>query len=237
MKTKLQEALTGIMRRSDEIVAMAENRERGLATLFSPKENNATIETCVALLDAVATTTAEEIAAERELIENCRERVMAANAAISLVTTRNPLMMNTVQSCENIVFDFLLADSPKIIQLAKTARHLKWVVRMSLKCGFTDLGQQLEKSCDTHPLKVEIVRPEKTKKTESAHPRQAPFMREQIRIFKDYLDKHPVCASYSLITRARQCWNEHKNEWDKAARNKTGYSSHKTLARTVQYQN
>ena len=233
MKTRLQEALMGIMRRSDEIVAMAKNQERDLATLFSPKENDVTIETCLALSDAVAATTVEELRTQRELIEDCRERVMAANSTICLRATRNPLMMSTIQTCEDIVFDFMLAGNANIIWLAKMARHLKWAVRKMLNCGFTDLGQQLTKHGDANPLKVEIVRPEKTQKTELAHPRQTPFMREQIRIFKAYLDKYPVCASYSLITRARQCWNENKTEWDKAAENKTGYASYKNLAQAV----
>lgn len=82
-------------------------------------------------------------------------------------------------------------------------------------------------------LKVEVVKPEKPKKPHKAHAKQTPFMLEQGRIFKTYLDKHPVCASYSIINRARQCWFEHKAEWDKAARNKTGYASYKNLARAV----
>ena len=85
----------------------------------------------------------------------------------------------------------------------------------------------------TKVLKVKIVKDEKPKKTAKAHAKQPPFMLEQVRIFKTYLDKHPVCASYSIITRARQCWNEHKTEWDEAAKNKTGYASYKNLAQAV----
>ena len=82
-------------------------------------------------------------------------------------------------------------------------------------------------------LQVKIVRDEKPKKQHKAHAKQTPIMLEQVRIFKIYLDKHPVCASYSIIKRARQCWNEHKIEWDNAARDKTGYASHKNLAQAV----
>ena len=90
-----------------------------------------------------------------------------------------------------------------------------------------------EQKPDEKVLKVKIVKDEKPKKTAKAHAKQTPFMLEQVRIFKTYLDKHPVCASYSIITRARQCWNEHKTEWDEAAKNKTGYASYKNLAQAV----
>lgn len=229
MKTKLQEALAGIMRRSDEIVAMAEANENDLAKLFSLKENNATIETCLALADAVAGTTMEEIAAEREQIEDCREHVTAANAAISRRATRNPLMMNAVETCEDIIFDFLLAGDANVIWSAKMARRLKWAVRKMLNCGFSDLGQQLAKHGDASPLKVEIVKAEKTKKEVKTHPRQTPFMREQRRVFREFLDRNPVCASYSLIKRARQCWHKHRTEWKKLAET-IGYASYKSLA-------
>ena len=75
------------------------------------------------------------------------------------------------------------------------------------------------------PIPIQIVKSKRAKMPRKAHAKQTPFMLEQVRIFRTYLDKHPVCASYSIINRARQCWFEHKAEWDKAARNKTGYAS------------
>ena len=78
-----------------------------------------------------------------------------------------------------------------------------------------------------------FVKSEKPKKILCGKGKQTAFMKKQLEIFKTFLDKHPVCASYSLITRARQCWFEHKAEWDKAAKNKTGYASYKNLARAV----
>lgn len=93
--------------------------------------------------------------------------------------------------------------------------------------------------CALDDLNLELCRLplKRDRKKSSTHTKRTPFMLEQIRIFKAYLDKRPVCASYSLITRARQCWREHKAEWDKAARNKSGYACYKTLSRTVQYRN
>lgn len=73
----------------------------------------------------------------------------------------------------------------------------------------------------------------KPKKSTTGKGKQTPFMKRQLEIFRAYLDKHPVCASYSLITRARQCWNTHRAEWDKTAENRTGYTSYKTLAQAV----
>ena len=99
------------------------------------------------------------------------------------------------------------------------------------------LAQLIAEAIRTKPIPIQIVNPRRAKKPHKIHAKQTPFMLEQVRIFKTYLDKHPVCASYSIINRARQCWFEHKAEWDKAAGNKTGYSCYKTLARTVQYRN
>ena len=99
------------------------------------------------------------------------------------------------------------------------------------------LAQLIAEAIRSKPTPVQIVKSRRPKMPRKAHAKQTPFMLEQVRIFRTYLDKHPVCASYSIINRARQCWFEHKAEWDKAARNKTGYSCYKTLARTVQYRN
>lgn len=95
------------------------------------------------------------------------------------------------------------------------------------------LAQLIVEAIRSNPIPIQIVNSRRPKMPRKAHARQTPFMLEQVRIFKIYLDKHPVCASYSIINRARQCWNEHKTEWDKAAKNKTGYASHKNLAQAV----
>lgn len=99
-------------------------------------------------------------------------------------------------------------------------------------CVMSAQSAQAE-DCGERVLKVEVVKPAKPKKPVRAHPKQTPFMLEQVRVFKAYLDKNPVCASYSIIDRARQCWHLHKAEWDRAAKNKVGYASYKNLARGV----
>ena len=228
----LKAAIEGLARRSDEIVAMAENHERELPTLFSLRENDISIKRCIALSDAIAQATPDELRAVRLEIEDCRERVMTANAAVCRRMTRNPLMINAIQSGESTLFDLLLSGSREIIILARASRPFRFVLRKVLHGICADIEQQLAKS-DDRILKVEIVRPEKPKTAGMGKGKQTPFMKTQFDTFKAYLDKHPVCASYSVITRARQCWFEHKDEWDKAAKNRIGYANHKNLARTV----
>ena len=62
---------------------------------------------------------------------------------------------------------------------------------------------------------------------------QTAFMRDQRRAFAKFLERRPITPSVSAITRAHQCWNEHKTEWNEAAAKGDGYSSHKTLACAV----
>ena len=62
---------------------------------------------------------------------------------------------------------------------------------------------------------------------------QTDFKRRQRDIFLKFLERKPVTPSVSVITRAHQCWNEHKTEWDAAAKNGTGYYDHKNLARAI----
>ena len=59
---------------------------------------------------------------------------------------------------------------------------------------------------------------------------QTEFKRLQREIFAKFLERKPITASVSKITRAHQCWLEHAVEWDAAAKNKTGYASYKSLA-------
>ena len=62
---------------------------------------------------------------------------------------------------------------------------------------------------------------------------QTEFKRQQRETFRKFLERKPITASVSKITRAHQCWLEHKPDWDAAAENGTGYSCNKTLARSI----
>ena len=232
----LKAALEAIGERSDEILFAAENGERPLESMFSPKENRKTIETCLALADAVAQTKASEIRTLRAEIENCRDRVMAANSAVGERLTRNPEMMSAIQSQEDFVFNMLLSGSGTIVFLAKLMRHSRWIAGKVMNGFLVDLRQQIAKSESDAPLKVQIVKPEKPRseakgKGEGGRGPQTPFKRTQRAVFAKFLENHPVTPSVCARTRARQCWLGHKTEWDKAAEMKVGYSGYKELAR------
>lgn len=62
---------------------------------------------------------------------------------------------------------------------------------------------------------------------------QTDFKRKQREIFVKFLERKPITPSVSIITRAHQCWLEHKAEWDAAAKDGTGYYDHKKLARAI----
>ena len=62
---------------------------------------------------------------------------------------------------------------------------------------------------------------------------QTDFKRLQRKVFVKFLERKPVTPSVSAISRAHQCWNEHRKEWDAAAKNGTGYYDHKKLARAI----
>ena len=57
------------------------------------------------------------------------------------------------------------------------------------------------------------------------------FMTKQLKVFTTFVREHPITPSQKAATRAHQCWLGHKDEWDRAAKEKRGYSSYKTLAR------
>ena len=83
-------------------------------------------------------------------------------------------------------------------------------------------------------IKVEIVKPSKPNKARSktpdGHGRRTDFMIKQLAEFKKYLRTHPVSVSYSIIARAKECWNLHKTEWENAAKSGIGYKCYKVLS-------
>lgn len=61
---------------------------------------------------------------------------------------------------------------------------------------------------------------------------RTPTMVAQLKLFRLFLDTHPVTGETSRITRAHQCWLMHPN-WRKQAKARgeyRGYSGHKALA-------
>ena len=79
--------------------------------------------------------------------------------------------------------------------------------------------------------KVMIVKPPKlAAKSPNGRGKHTGIMDQQLETFGKFLDQNPISASYSKIDRARRCWALHKQEWNDAAKDKTGYSSYKALA-------
>lgn len=74
--------------------------------------------------------------------------------------------------------------------------------------------------------------PKKRKKSSLGKGRQTAFMEHQREVFDAYLLDHPITSSVSAITRAHQCWLQHQKEWDKHAKDGSGYSDYKALTRS-----
>jgi len=218
METKLNDALLGIGSRSDEIVAGMTENEHELASVFSLKENLKTIDLCMAVLAAVADSSPQELLASQAELIRARDRVMAANAALTEQATKNPLVMSLMQMAESAVFDALLAGDADMIVLARLMQKVRLTVRIGLQMVFAELRRQLGGCASAGGARRGV---------------QTPFMRKQRGIFAKYLEQFPVTPSMSIITRAHQCWIVHKAEWDRAAAERVGYSDYKKLARAI----
>lgn len=89
-------------------------------------------------------------------------------------------------------------------------------------------------------IKVEAKKPKPKEKTPKTKPAKAKkglkgpktsYQDKQVEIFAAYVKDHPITASVKAGQRARACWIAHKDEWDKAAADGTGYSKASSLAR------
>lgn len=234
MKTnsELKSALEAVTSRSDEIAALAEIGTHEVATLFSQTENNVSIDRCLALAHATAHASPEALFALRAEIERARDSAAKANTALAHHMTRNPLVMAALQGCEGAIFGMMACDGARVISLARTLLPFSWIVRRVLSGVFADIRQQVDSSDEQRTIRVEIVRKKRPVKG-MGRGRHTPGMDAQLRAFRDYLDSHPVCASRSVIDRARECWRAHAAEWDAAAADRRGYSSYKALAQAV----
>lgn len=101
--------------------------------------------------------------------------------------------------------------------------------------------KEMEKPASAKPLLVQIVKPETPAPKKAAKHRASPngrgrhtaFMDEQISTLRSYLRTYTVTLSHTKFERAHQCWLLHRKEWDKAAQEKTGYSSYRSLANAL----
>ena len=146
---RIAEACMGIVRRSDQIVALAEKPGAELSRIFSRKEIRVTNGICCELALAVADSeSVDDLAANRENFETMRRHVMAANEALVLRTTANPQTMSTIMNAEDTLINLLVAADPTVRLMAGFAKKYLGVVKSTLTAFFTDLRLQLETSED-----------------------------------------------------------------------------------------
>ena len=142
---RIAEACRGIVRRSDQIVALAETPDAELSRIFSRKEIGVTNGICCELALAVADSeSVDDLAANRENFERMRERVMAANEALAERTTANPQTMSTIMNAEDTLINLLVAADPTVRLMAGFAKKYLGVVKSTMTAFYTDLRLQLE---------------------------------------------------------------------------------------------
>ena len=142
---RIAEACRGIVRRSDQIVALAETPDARLSRIFSRKEIAITNRICCELALAVADSeSVDDLAANRENFEMMRERVMVANQTLAERTTANPQTMSSIMNAEDTLINLLVAADPTVRLMAGFAEKYLGVVKSTLTAFFTDLRFQLE---------------------------------------------------------------------------------------------
>lgn len=137
---RIAEACLGIIRRSDQIVALAETPDAELSRIFSGKEIRVTSGICCELALAVADSeSVVDLAANRENFERMRGHVMAANEALAERTTVNPQTMSAIMNAEDTLINLLVAADPTVRLMAGFAKKYLGVVKSTLTAFFTDL--------------------------------------------------------------------------------------------------
>ena len=141
---RIAEACQGIIRRSDQIVAMAETPDAELSRIFSRKEIQVTNGICCELALAVADSeSVDDLAENRENFERMRRHVMAANEALAERTSANPQTMSSIMNAEDTLIDLLVAADPTVRLMAGFAKKHMSVVKSTLTAFYTDLRLQL----------------------------------------------------------------------------------------------
>lgn len=142
---RIAAACEAVMRRSDEIVCLAESSDKELVRLFTKKEIRVTNEICCEFLLSVAeSTSVADLVANRKNFERMRTRVMDANDVLVSRTRANPQTMSSIMNAEDTFIDLLVAADPTVRLAAGFAQRYLGVVKSILTSFFTDLGFQLE---------------------------------------------------------------------------------------------
>ena len=141
---RIAEACRGIIRRSDQIVALAEKSDAELSRIFSRKEIGVTNGICCELALAVADSeSVDDLVANRENFMRMRKHVMAANEALVERTTANPQTMSSIMNAEDTLINLLVAGDPTVRLMAGFAKKYLGVVKSTLTAFYTDLRLQL----------------------------------------------------------------------------------------------
>ena len=142
---RIAEACRGIVRRSDQIVALAEKPGAELSRIFSRREIRVTNGICCELALAVADSeSVDDLAANRENFERMRRHVMAANEALTEHMLTNRQTMCSIVNAENTLINLLVAADPTVRLMAGFAKTFLPIVKSVLTAFFTDIRLRLE---------------------------------------------------------------------------------------------
>ena len=142
---RIAAACEGIVKRSDEIVALSERQGAALSRIFSRKEIRVTNEICCELALAVAdSASVDDLVANRENFERMRAHVAEANETLAERMTANPQTMSAIMNAEDTLIDLLVAADPTVRLLAGFAKKFLPILKSALTAFFTDIRVQLE---------------------------------------------------------------------------------------------
>ncbi len=141
---RIAEACRGIIRRSDQIVALAEKSDAELSRIFSRKEIRVTnVISCELALAVADSDSVDDLIANRENFMRMRKHVMAANEVLVERTTANPQTMSSIMNAEDTLINLLVAGDPTVRLMAGFAKKHLGVVKSTLTAFYTDLRLQL----------------------------------------------------------------------------------------------
>lgn len=141
---RIAEACRDIIRRSDQIVALAEKSDAELSRIFSRKEIRVTnVISCELALAVADSDSVDDLIANRENFMRMRKHVMAANEVLVERTTANPQTMSSIMNAEDTLINLLVAGDPTVRLMAGFAKKHLGVVKSTLTAFYTDLRLQL----------------------------------------------------------------------------------------------
>lgn len=142
---RIKSACKDIIRRSDAIKSASDDPEGKPSLFFAGKELRVTIDTCCALLHAVAdSSSAADLEACHDDFAKMREHTVAANNSVLRRTHDNPHAINALLNGEATLYTMLLSADPTVRLIAGIAKQNIGIVKDLLLSTFTDIRLQLE---------------------------------------------------------------------------------------------